>query len=279
MVSWRHCLVCNVVSVKRFLLVFFAVLQCAVLFSGCAKLPDTLEIPQSEMEAVSGRFQQWIAGQKQCRAGIDARASITLSSIWQKGTLSGYLQAMSPSYLKFLGINPLGQPHVIFVTNGEGFRFVSVPDKTEYKGTVKGASYTKYAPQGFLPEHGFYWLTGRLHPGRITILDVSLDEEERGYWFDLSYGNGTRSLVLFDDEKNVMLRHIVLNAEGEKILNVFYDDYVEGACPLPGKITVTSLLHNSSMELVLADWLPDASLSKVDFTYFSPPDFKRVVVQ
>ncbi len=250
-----------------------------ILSSGCARLPGTVDIGETDRERVTRQFKEMVAEQHQCRCCLDVQATVTVSSIWQKGAMSGYLQAMSPCYLKFTGLNPLGQPQAILVTDGKKFTYVSVAEATEYTGDVGGESFARYAPEGFSPEHGFYWLTGRLHPGKIKILQVSRDKEELGYWFEITYGENTKSLILFAEEKKVLLRHIVLNADNKKILNVFYDDFSDAPCALPGKITVTSLIHNSSMELRLADWLPDVSFAKKDFHYISPSEFKRVVVK
>ncbi len=250
-----------------------------LLLSGCTSLPDTVAIPQSMQESLTSDFEEMVQAQQHCLCCIDAEATVSFSSIWQKGSLSGYLQAMSPSYLKFVGINPFGQPLAIFVTDGESFRYVAVPEAKEYDGLVQGTTYAKYAPEGFLPEHGFYWLVGRLYPGEFSIMAVSRDMENLGYWFEISYGNGTRSLVLYNESEKVLLRHIVVNDEGEKIFNVLYDQYNDADCPLPGKVTVTSLAHNSTMELRLSGWLTDVSLSENDFIYNTPPSFERVNVQ
>lgn len=243
-------------------------------------LPGTEEISAREKERLILEFRETIAMQQLCNCCIDAQASVSFSSIWQKGTLSGYLQAMSPSSLKFLAVNPFGQTMVIFVTDGNTFRYVPVLQAKQYEGMVNGTTYAKYAPPGFLPEHGFYWLIGRLYPGRIEILDVTHDLRQRhGYWFEISYGNGTRSLVLFDEEKRELLRHIVISDKDEKIFDVLYDEYTEGSCPLPGKVTVTALIHNSTMEIRLTDWLNAPAFSREDFTYNAPPSFDRVPVQ
>lgn len=249
-----------------------------LLLGGCATLPETIEISSSRQQSLISDFKEMILAQQQCPGCIDAEATVAFSSIWQKGTLSGYLQSMSPSSLKFVGINPLGQPLVVFVTNGQSFRYLSVPEAKGYEGVVQGTTYEKYAPEGFLPQHGFYWLIGRLYPGEIAILNVRRDAENAGYWFEISYGNGRRSLVLYDELAKVLLRHIVVNDAGEKILNVMYDEYSSAVCPLPGKVIITSLVHNSTMELRLSGWLADASFSENDFIYTIPPSFERVRV-
>ena len=244
-------------------------------------LPGTEEISARDRERLILAFRETVALQRQCSCCIDAQATVSFSSVWQKGTLSGYLQAMTPSYLKFIAVNPLGQAMVIFVTDGDSFRFVPVPQEKQYEGKVSGTTYAKYAPPGFLPQHGFYWLIGRLYPGRIQILDVARDrEQQHGYWFTISYGNGTRSLVLFDEDKHVLRRHIVINNKDEKIFDVLYDEYTHDTiCPLPGKVTVTALIHNSTMEIHLADWMDSPSFSREYFIYDAPPSFDRVPVQ
>lgn len=252
---------------------------CLLLLGGCAMLPRTVAVSAGKKERLTAEFTAMVARQQECNCCIDAQAVVVFSSIWQKGTLSGYLQAMSPSYLKFMALNPLGQTMVIFVTDGDFFRYVSVLDAQQHEGSVAGTTYAKYAPAGFLPEHGFYWLIGRLYPGRIKILEVSRDLEGEGYWFEISYGNGTRSIVLYAEEQGVLRRHIVVNDKGEKIFNVLYGDYTDSACPLPGKVTVTSLIHNSTMEIRLTDWLDSPSFTKEDFSYDAPPSFERVFVQ
>lgn len=252
---------------------------CLFCLAGCAILPGMEEISAREKERLTREFREIVARQQLCNCCLDAQATVSFSSIWQKGTLSGYLQAMSPSYLKFLAVNPLGQTLAILVTDGDSFRYVPVFESKQYEGKVTGTTYAKYAPAGFLPEHGFYWLIGRLYPGRIKILDVTRDGQGQGYWFAVSYGNGTRSLVLLDEQRRVLLRHIVINDQDEKIFNVLYDEYTAGDCPLPGKVTVTALAHNSTMEIRLTDWLEAPSFSLDDFTYDAPPSFDRVVVQ
>jgi hypothetical protein len=247
--------------------------------SSCTSLPPTVAVTESESEGVTGLFKQMVAKQSECHCCIDANAVVTFKSIWDSGTISGYLQAMSPSYLKFVGVNPFGMPLAILVTDGKRFHYVTIPEKKGYEGKVSGATFTKYAPEGFLPEHGFYWLIGRLYPGTIKIVDIRRSEDGKGYWFELSYGQGAKSLVLFDDQEVVLKRHIVINDQEEKILDISYGAYQPGACPLPGEITVRSLIHNSTLTLKLDDWLPDSMFSQQDFHYEIPVGFERVPVQ
>ncbi|MBC8316430.1 MAG: hypothetical protein H8E41_00895 [Desulfobulbaceae bacterium] len=250
-----------------------------LLLNGCSSLPSSVPVTQPESVSVTELFKQMVTKQSECHCCLDARAVVSFKSIWDSGTINGYLQAMSPSFLKFVGVNPFGMPLVILATNGDTFRYVAIPEKKGYEGDVSGVTFTKYAPEGFLPEYGFYWIIGRLYPGKMTITDVRRDEEGEGYWFELDYGRGATSLVLFDAAQGVLMRHIIVNEQQEKILDISYGAYQPGSCPTPGEITVRSLIHGSTLTIKMSDWLPEPVFTPQDFHYAIPAGFERMGVQ
>ena len=256
-----------------FLFSFFSFL------GGCSVLPHTLDTPSVEKREAISLFKTMISHQRECACCVDAAVNVTFKSLFYSGTINGYLQAMTPSSLKFVGINPLGQPLVVLVSDGETFHYMSVPESKGYEGSVSGETFARYAPDGFQPEQTFYWLVGRLSPGVIQIRDVNWDEEGLGYWFKMNYKQSDMmSLVLFDPGELVIRRHLVVDDHDEVIMNIFYDDYTAEPCPLPGRITVKSLLHNSSMEVSFMDWLNDISFSPDEFELRLPSGFVRVIV-
>ncbi len=241
-------------------------------------MPNLFGISDDENREVRDRFKEMIAGQSKCHCCLDGAVHISLKNLLYSGAISGYLQAMSPSYLKFVGVNPLGQPLAVFTTNGSQFRYVSTEENTVYTGEVDSETFAKYTPEGFIPTLSYYWLIGRLQPGPVQLTRVSRDEKS-GYWVELLYENGRKALVLFDPEAMQIRRHIVLNSEGERILNILYDQYVSGECDVPRQITVTSLTLDSTMEIRLNDLLDNVSLSLQDFDYSPPATFKEVLVE
>ncbi len=241
-------------------------------------MPSLFGISQEENREVRSRFKKMIALQLKCHCCLDGSAHISLRNLLYSGAISGYLQAMSPSYLKFVGVNPLGQPLGIFTTNGQQFRYVSTPETKVYTGEVSSETFTKYTPEGFIPTLSYYWLIGRLQPGPVQLTRVSRDEDS-GYWVELLYDNGRKALVLFDPDALQIRRHIVLNDDDKRILNILYDEYGPGECDVPRHITVTSLNLDSTMEIRLDDLLDNVSLSLQDFDYSPPANFKEVVVE
>lgn len=258
------------------------VLMFCCCLSGCSVLPGTLHVSQDEVQETISRFKSMIDRQRQCHCCVDARARVTFKSLLHNGSINGYLQAMMSSSFKFVGVNPFGQPLVVLTTDGHSFTYLSVPESKGYVGKVSGETFTKYAPHGFQPDQAFSLLMGRLAPGIIQIWDVSRDEKGQGFWFRLTYKNKETSgvsLVLFEPGRQLIRRHLIVDEGDEVMMNIFYDEYNDDLCPLPGRVTVRSLQLKSSMELSLQDWLDDAFFVRADFAVRLPAAYERVIVK
>lgn len=257
------------------------------LAGGCATVPATVAIGDQEGQRVGRLFLETLAAQRCCPRGLDAQVRVNLRSIWQNGSLQGFVQGMAPSYLKFVGVNPLGQPMLILGSDGESFRAVVAPEAKWYEGAVETDAFRKYAPAGFDPARGFFWLIGRLAPDNLTIEAVEQDAEGGGQWLTARYsGEQVRQQVLFDPHTRLVRRHLVLGADGKPVVDVSYDAYQQVAagqpevCRLPGMIRVESSAHaGASMEILLGDWLTETTFTPLDFVVPVPPDFVRVPVQ
>lgn len=259
--------------------------------SGCATLPATRPLAELQQQEVVAVFHETMARQLDCSCCLDAQVRLSLKSLVQNGTISGFVQAKSPSFFKFTGLNPLGQPLMFLVTDGTFFRYVAVPEGKGYEGLVTAAAFKKYAPPGFDPAHGFYWLSGRLAPERLRIFSVAQDPEGHGVWLELAYVTEVsevdplRRHVLFDPVQQVILRHLVADSDGQILVDVRYDDYaqppegVPNNCRLPGVIRIHVNHNGALMELTLGDWLYDVSLSAEDFRVDLPSGFQLVPVQ
>jgi hypothetical protein len=230
-----------------------------------------------------------------CDCCLDAEADAVLSvSGWfsdHTGKLSGYLQAKKPGYIKFVAINPLGQPLFIFLTNGSMFKSLNVFEEKAYLGSVRSKAYKKLAPPGFEPEFSYYWLTGRLQPGDKEIAAVMRDEEQKRYWLQIRYADSsTDSMVLFDSEELIILRHIVRDEKGGHLVDIIYEDHQlkpgsgmqdvsSKICRVPAMISVSSHSGAEKIELKLASFLADAKFSEEDFQLDIPDNFKQFLVK
>jgi len=273
------------------LFLFWLLAVLLLLNGGCATLPATRPLAQLQQQHVESLFRETMTRQQDCPCCLDAQVRLSVKSLVQNGTISGFVQAKAPSFLKFTGLNPLGQPLMFLATDGTFFKYVSVPEAKGYEGLVTAAAFKKYAPQGFDPAHAFYWLAGRLAPGKLRIFSVAQDPEGQGVWLELAYaadisqGEGLRRHVLFDPDQRVIRRHLVADADGRIMVDVWYDDYAQASeggadnCRLPGLVRIHANNNGAIMELALGDWLPDASFSASDFRVDLPLGFQLVPVE
>ncbi len=252
-----------------------------LLLAGCGLLaPRPEAVLGPERAAVVGAFETMHRHQAHCRCCLDAAVAVTLKGLLGSGTVSGYLQAMSPSYLRFVGLNPLGQPLLLLVTDGERFQYLAVTESKEYIGSVRAETFVKYAPPGFQPREAYFWLTGRMPDGPLQVTEVTRADGSGCYWLMVNRG-GQRHRLLFDREAGRILRHQLLDGgEGVEMDVVYEDPKAVGAagCLLPARLSVTTDRHSGTLVVVLSDWREEVALSKHDFTFDRPPGFTEVVV-
>lgn len=266
-----------------FLLIIF------LIISGCAALPRTVDITRPEQQMVITNFLDMLAQHQKCKDHLDVSATLSLNSLWRSGTVAGYLQAMAPAHLKLTVLSPLGQPMIIMTTDGLSFQYVDVMAATSFEGSVQGEKFEKHLPAGFNLKKSFYWLTGRLTfdlKNSKEILKVSRDEKNQGYWFELARGSAQfKSIVLFDPHQQLLRRHILLDDQGNMVMDMEYAEHhplpMAGnrLCLLPGRVTLLSGRQNHKITLLMNDWLPEALFTKNDFTVKVPTEFSKVVVE
>ena len=248
--------------------------------AGCATLPETELLSRDQAEQASQSFKRMISRQKLCGCCVDANAVVRYDSTFMSGTIDGIVQAMAPSYLKFVGLNPIGQPVLILNTNGSSFQFIIAVEKKGYQGPVQSEQFRKYAPPGIDGGFGYYWLIGKLQPGAIGIDDIRQDARGRGLWVELHYESKELAHhVLFDPERQMIMEHILREPGGDIVLDVRYDGYIDSSCALPGRVTISSGNHKGVLEIVLSDWDRVQTFTEQEFYFELPPDFEQVNVQ
>ena len=263
------------------------VLVCSslLLLAGCAGFQvRSAVVSEPEAGAAAAALQRVSTGQNNCKC-FDAEVFVNLSiSSWsgdRAASFSGYLQTMSPSHLKLIGINPFGQPQLIVVMDDKRLRCVLVPDAKVFTGDVRAKTFQKYFPPGFEPADVFAWLTGRPPIGDAAIRAVREGGTAGIYWFEMDRTDGTGKVqLLFDSGAEVVLRYVLYGRFDNVLVDVRYTDYRDvGDCRLPGKIIVDSPDQNGSLGLELNDPLECEELSTTQFSYDLPPGFESITVE
>jgi len=245
---------------------------------GCAYRPSQLPLPVAEAAVGREAFRKLLGDQGICDRAVDAEATVTLDLPWQTGTIGGYLQLMAPGYLKFIGVNPLGQPLMLLGTDGVDYRYILPAERKLSEGRLAEAAFSSFLPRGFEPRSSYYWLIGRLRPGKVRIGEVSGDPETDGLWVKFRYeGEEQSELALFDPRQRRLLRHLLLAKDGRTVLEVAYDSYTSGDCPLPGQVIIRGDNRFGRLVLRLSNWLPADTLTAADFAVTAPSDFVRII--
>jgi hypothetical protein len=294
---------------RCFVNLIFPLLFFPIIILGCTRsVLQTYPASNVEYETVSRAFTYFQdINETICGCCIDAEVDIALSvSGWfnhHTAKLSGYIQAMRPGYIRFVAINPLGQPLYILVTDGKLFTGLNVFEENAYSGSTLSETYNKFAPEGFEPGFSYYWLSGRLQPGEMKIRGVMHDREQNGFWLQIFHAKeDTESMVLFDPEQKVILRHVLRDERGRYLLDVGYTDYqtvnsrtgkaavndqttvlaspaAEKICRVPGRITVSSRAGSEKIEVGLYSFIEDPHFSEEDFSLDIPDNFVQMPVR
>jgi hypothetical protein len=256
--------------------------SCFLLLAGCARFQvRTAVVAGPEAGAAVAALQRVYSGQSNCKC-FDAEVMINLSiSSWtgdRAASFSGYLQTMSPSHLKLIGINPFGQPQLIVVMDDKRLRSVLVPEAKVYAGDVRAKTFKKYFPPGFEPGDVFAWLAGRPPIGDATTKAIREGGDAGVYWFELDRAD--RVQLLFDSKAEVVLRYVLYGPYDNVLVDWSYTDYQDvGNCRIPGKIIIDSPSQNGSLGLELNDPLECEELSITQFSYDLPPGFESITVE
>lgn len=253
------------------------------IVTGCASLPRRVPLPESDAAQVRKEFKAILNDQRQCPAAFDSDVTVTVDNLLWSGTLSGYLRAMAPAFLRFEGINPLGLTEAILAVDGENFTYLSVRDQQAYLGPLNADLLDRYAPNGLATSMSYYWLLGRIPPGPLGIGEVGRDPEGQGYWLDLrNVETGKRSMILFAPDQHLIKRHLVLNGDDAIAVDLTYDYQQSDAssdCQLPVKISIQGRRGHGRLTLGFNKRYPTPPLDPIPFSVTPPSEYKRTVVQ
>jgi len=268
-----------------------------ILIQGCARqLLQTFPATSQETESVLAAFARFQEiSETSCNCCLDAEADAELVvSGWfsdHSGKLSGYLQAMEPGYMKFVTVNPLGQPLLVFVTDGRVFKSLNVYKEKAYSGSVNSETFRKFAPEGFVPGFSYYWLTGRLQPGELQVREVMRAMDQGVFWLQAyPAGSSIESMILFDPQNLVVLRHVLRDSRGEVLVDIRYADHmnlekanekhdIAGPCRIPARVTVSSGGDTEKIDIKLHSFLQDVHFSTAVFQVEIPENFEELPVR
>ncbi len=261
-----------------------------ILLSGCARqhLPPMESVSEQEGARVRTLFYEMVEHVSSCSDGFDA--DVTVRGVYngfpgKEIALDGFLLVRKPSFLKYVAVNPLGQPMIILTTDGIGFRYAVVADSKEYVGSVFSETFRKFFPSG--PGGDFYYLlTGRPDNENVELVSIGRDRDSAYYWLTMISREDDKSTVsyLFDPVVQRLIGCHVRDREGNLVLEIDYQYKTIGVkgeqqCRVPNKVAINSPSLKSSFSISFTSLDQDVVFSDEDFSFSRPENFRVVYVK
>lgn len=253
---------------KRLLWIF--PLLCCLLFSSCSTKPwgDALdeEATRKAQHLVKAIQQQ----EEKCFQSFDADMKMFWESPAGDKAVEGYLVLKSPSLLRYVISNPLGQPVFAFSGNGKVFQMLQTAEKTHVRGNVRSIALRNRVPLLLAQGDWFAYLSGRLPARKLSVIEAAQDSSSQTLWLQIAapksrYVTGTVH-VQIDPATKELLSYLFLDDNGD-IMAVI--EYPEKTGKQPCRIATTTAISG----------LPWGSLVTIEldtisgFDQFGPKDF------
>lgn len=205
---------------------------------GCANpLPPTRPFNDDESRGADRALAAFLA--RPCSGALDADVTLRweatgLSALVgdSLGHVPATLQVQSPDRLRFAVVSPLGQPLLIFVLDDRRFKMVNVQAGRGFIGWDDSAAWGRFAPEGVDNDEVISLLTATLAEDH-RLRSLAMDREGGGYWF-ISEDRATR--ILLDPEGRTMQQRLLLDEDGEPLLDLRYAYHGKDACPVPATL-------------------------------------------
>ncbi|MBU4236458.1 MAG: hypothetical protein KKB91_06885 [Proteobacteria bacterium] len=249
-----------------------------LLIQSCAGKPWTSPVADSETGLITQTFEEMQERDASCFSCLDAKTMLSWDTPGEDRSIVGFLQLMLPASVKFVILNPLGQPLYALVNNGQDFQSINTSLKQHIIGKIGSLATQNKIPKSLLSENWGYWLTGRLHEQGATIEAIHQDGSGRGVWITMRYQDEAslnKSHLLIQPATRQLLTRILVDRDGETIATISYDRRNEQNNCAPGsRINISDLPYGSQLSIDFTEILTDRSFSAANFRLKVPADYE-----
>lgn len=266
-------------------LVIFS-LVIVVSLTSCARKPWRESLQDSERLAVTKALNDIREGETSRSNCVDADLNIFFTSHLKNRAVSGYVQIMQPSYLKFIVSNPLGQPLFAFTTDGSQFNQLDTSQQQFLDGDLQAFARIYDTPAFVYNRSWGKWLTARL-PESELITEIRFDSEERGSWVTIvdqnkintdNHQKTATEHLLIDSDNSRLLSRIFTTESGDIEAELTYSDWSPENRWQPGKITIEGLDYGSKIVLDFTDVSDLEYCRTADFQLRRPTGYQHIPV-
>lgn len=249
----------------------------ALFLHGCAGTPWTSPVAENETTLITQTFMEMQDRDASCSCCLDAKTTLSWDGPGEDRSVAGFLQLMLPTSLKFVVLNPLGQPLYALVSDGREFQSINTTLKQHMIGRISSLAARYQIPASLLSENWGYWLTGRLQEKSAIIEAIRRDGSGRGVWITMQYPREAalaKSHFLIRPETRQLLARILVDHQGDTIATISYEGRSEHEkCSPVTRTTITDLPYRSKLTIDFGEILTDRSFSTTNFRLKVPVNY------
>ncbi len=258
---------------------FFCLLFCCLIFSGCAQKRWNEELTEEENKTVEIILRDMQQQEKSCFQSFDTDMKMFWKTPTGDSAVEGYLVLRSPSSIKFVITNPLGQPVFAFTGNGKTFQLLKANEKRHIRGNVRSLAIRNQIPLILARDDWFAYLSGRLPLRKLTV-EESAKGSDNTLWLKIATAKGpytTGSIYLqIDPAKKKLLSYLFLDDDGDVLAEIRYGKQKTGTtpCDVHTDIQVSELPWGSAIRIKLKNISGFNQFKKTDFVLPVPKSFR-----
>lgn len=249
----------------------------AVLSGGCAsQQPWTQPVGDEQAKAIRTLVTEKNASDAACSSTLDAEVTVSMKTLMDTKSFSGFLQLKLPSSVKFVTINPLGQTIFALVSNGKSFRSVNTLESQFVSGGLEALAIRNDLPPELMTGRWGAWLSDRIDlPENAVIADIRQDVAAQGVWIKIirnSMEGG--EYILINPADGHLLARLLTDANDKTIARINYSDWQgESKCTQPATILISSESKGVDITIHLSGIITDKVLTERDFWLNPPPGY------
>jgi hypothetical protein len=197
---------------------------CLLFLSGCAgKQPKTRPLSSIEEQEAGLLWSDFVARKRP--SALDADIRLGWDVLGSKGGVSATIQVQHPALVRFAANDPLGRSLILAVADATFFTMVDNRISHVYRGRTNSKFWHSYVPGSITPDDLLYFLGGFLPHGEGQQAEPTQDEGSKGFWYHWRDKRAMSHHVLLDRRSGEMQRHLLLDSQGDAVLELHYADY------------------------------------------------------
>ena len=250
-----------------------------LLLSGCTQKRWEDPFTEEENSAIQTLLRDMQQQEKQCFKSYDTDITLHWQNPAGDSTVAGYLRLLSPSLIKYVINNPLGQPVFALAADGRSFQMLKPTERLHIRGSVRSLAIRNKIPLILAQGDWFAYIAGRLPVRQLIVEESARDINDDSIWLKLKTAKGkytTGSIYLqIEPDSRQLLSYLFMDDDEEVLAEIRYGSKMKGKapCAVPTKIQISKLPWGTTVGIELENISGFDQFSSAGFALPVPKGF------